>query len=760
MFTMGEATTAAVAPLLALKLAVPPPRDDELLRERLLAQISGPWIRLCAVVAPAGWGKTRLLAQWADRARTRGAVAWLTLDAADDDPHRFWSYLLTCVREATGLGGRALEMLSAPAADPLAAAVPLLLDDLTSRQPPLVVILDDYHVVTSSGVHESVEFLLTYLPTTVQLVVASRADPPLPLARLRARGELGEVRADDLRFTAAESAAILETAGHVRLPAADVEDLCRRTEGWAAGLRLVALTLAAAEDPVAAAGRFGGDDRHVVDYLSDEVLDGLSSGDREFLVRSSVLDQLSGSLCDAVLGRDDSATLLEDLDRRGLFLQPLDHRRQWYRCHRLFRDVLRRELDRGAPALVRDLYVRAADWFADRAEFEQAVRYRLDAGDLDAATALLGAHESWFFERGAASAYLELGERALAQGAAADPQVVLMLAYASALCGRFDRVKAWCDTAERATDSGTKIDGWHSALASILTMRAAYGHPGDDEVAAALSDAQRAVGLEDDPTQPGYVVARAGLASVQMRLDQYGEAASTLRTAWDCDSRPLLSTPVLLQTAGMYAMVLLHLDEVEEAHRLVQDIAALAERTEDAWGDAAAASLTWLRLVEGRIAYRRRDPRAAATRLRRAVTLAEVWGRPTEQVMALTSLAEAELAVGDRAQAREALSRAREVVETDGCRPAARAELETAETRLGRGAGRAARRAGRLHEELTDRELSVLRALGGLASQRDIADSLFLSVNTVKGYTKSLYRKLGVVSRAEAVERGRSLGLI
>jgi LuxR family maltose regulon positive regulatory protein len=757
---MGEATTAAAAPVLALKLAVPPPREDELQRERLLAQISDPGVRLCAVVAPAGWGKTRLLAQYANGARTRTAVAWLTLDAGDDDPHRFWSYFLTSVGDATGLGGRAREILSAPASDPLAVAVPLLLDDLASRQPPLVVILDDYHVLTSSDIHEGVEFLLSYLPSTVQLIVASRADPPLPLARLRARGELAEVRADDLRFTVAESTAILETAGQVRLPAADVEDLCRRTEGWAAGLRLVALTLAASEDPVGAAGRFGGDDRHVVDYLSEEVLAGLSSSDRQFMVCCSVLEQLSGPLCDAVLGRDDSSALLEDLDRRGLFLQPLDHRRQWYRCHRLFRDVLRRELDRGAQALVGELCIRAADWFADRAEIEQAVRYRLDAGDLDGATALLSARESWFFERGAASTYLELGEHALAQGAAADPQLVLMLAYASVLCGRFDRVRVLCDTAERAVDSGTRIEGWHSALASILTMRAAYGRASDDEVTAALADAQLAVNLEDDPTRPGYVVARVALASVQMRLDHYGAAAAALRTAWGCDSRPLLSTPVLLQTAGMYARVLLHLDEVEQAHLLVQEVAALTDRTEKGWGDAAAASLTWLRMVEGRIAYRRRDFTTAAALLRRAVTLAEVWGRPTEQVMALTSLAEAELAIGDRAQAREALSRAREVAETDGCRPAARAELETVETRLGRGAGRAARRVGRLHEELTDRELSVLRALGGPASQREIADSLFLSVNTVKGYAKSLYRKLGVVTRAEAVERGRLLGLI
>ncbi|HEX8487270.1 MAG TPA: hypothetical protein VF642_01895, partial [Propionibacteriaceae bacterium] len=718
---MGDATSATAAPLLTLKLAVPPPREDELHRERLLARLSRPGVRLSAVVAPAGWGKTRLLAQSAERARSRAAVAWLTLDAGENDPHRFWSYLLTTVREATGLGQRALEMLSAPASDPLAVAVPLLLEDLTSSQPALVVILDDYHVLTSSAVHEGVEFLLSYLPATVQLVVASRADPPLPLARLRARGELAEVRAADLRFTVAESSAMLAAAGQMGLPAADVEDLCRRTEGWAAGLRLVALTLAAADDPVGAARRFGGDDRHIVDYLSDEVLQGLSPTDRQFLVRSSVLEQLSGPLCDAVLGRDDSATLLEDLDRRGLFLQPLDHRREWYRCHGLFRDVLRRELDRGTPAPVRELQLRAADWFADRAEIEHAVRYRLAAGDVDGATALLGAHESWFFERGAASTYLELGEHALSRGAAPDPQVLLMLAYASALCGRFDRVRALCDTAEQAVDDHTRVEDWRSALASILTMRAAYGRLGDDEVESALADAQRAVDLENDPTQPGYVVSRVALASVQLRLDRDGEAASTLHAAWSCASRPRLSTPVLLQAAGLYALVLLRLDEVERAHLLVQDVGALAQRTEDAWGDAAAGSLTWLRLVEGRIAYRRGDFSAAAGLLRRAVTLAEVWGRPTDQVLALTSLAEAERAAGDRVRAGEALSRAREVAETDGCRTSARAELEAAETRLGRGAARAARRVGRLHEELTDRELSVLRALGGPAPQRDIA---------------------------------------
>jgi LuxR family maltose regulon positive regulatory protein len=758
---MDDGRLAGESPLLAVKLAVPPPKSAEVPRDRLLRRLDASHARLCVVIAPAGWGKTRLLSQWATAPGGSRRVAWLSLDASDDDAHRFWIYLLTSVREATGLGGPALRALSAPAVDPLAVAVPLLLNELAESAQQVVLILDDYHVLGSARIHEGVEFLVSYLPPTTQLVLAGRADPPLPLARLRARGELSELRADDLRFTTGESATMLTACGHGQLSGSMLDGLWRRTEGWAAGLQLVALTLTESDSADSAAARIRGDDRHIVDYLSDEVLDHLAPWDREFLVRTSLLDQLSGPLCDAVLGRSGSAEVLDDLGRRNLFLHPLDHRRCWYRCHGLFRDVLRRELDRGPVDLVPELLGRAADWHAEQGEIEQAVRYRLAGGDAATAMALLRAHESWFFERGAASIYLELGERGVAEGAAADHQVLLMLAYAAVLCGRFDQVTAWCDAVQpMVSDNQAKIEGWHSALASVLTMRAAYGHRPDEEVGIALLEAQHAVDLEDDPTQPGFVVSRVALGSTQMRAERYPEAVATLREAWACPSRRLLPTPVLLQATGLYGLALLHYGDVEQARALVQDMAARAAACEEAWGDAAAASVTWLRLVEGRIAHRHGDLTEATAALRRAVAMAEVWGRATEQVMALTSLAEAELAAGNRPGARNALTRAREVADTEPCRPTALSELETVETRLGRGAVRAAHRVGRLDEALTDRELSILRALAGPASQREIAAALFLSLNTVKGYTKSLYRKLGAASRAEAVLRGRRLGLI
>ena len=531
-------------PLLSVKHSVPPPQLSAVWRPRLLDQMTdGDRPRLCVVVAAAGWGKTTFLVQWAHELAGTRRVAWISLDASDNDPTRFWNYLITGLVNVTGMGVPALRALSAPGVDPLQVAVPLLINELASSRQERVLILDDYHSINDRHIHEGVEFLLSYLPPTVTLVVSSRADPPLPLARLRARGELIEVRADDLRFTAEESARMLASVGRLTISDLTAAALCRRTEGWAAGLQFAALALRDSEDPTVTAGEIRGDERHILDYLSAEVLDKTEQGYREFLVRTSVLEQLSGPLCDEVLQSSGSTEVLMELEGRDLFVAAMDRKRVWYRCHGLFRDVLRRELDRTAPGTVAQMLARAASWYADQGEYDQAVRYRIAAGDSAAAMDLLRVHEEWFFERGAAGTYLELGEQ-LAAGGEADAQVFLMLAYAAALTGRFDQVDDWCQAAEPlvAGDAIT-FAGWHSALASVLSMRAAYGHAEDDQ-AGAFADAQRAVDLEGDPTLPGYVVSRVALASAQMRAEHFEEAVEVLADAWARPARDLLPTPV------------------------------------------------------------------------------------------------------------------------------------------------------------------------------------------------------------------------
>ncbi|WP_209306509.1 LuxR C-terminal-related transcriptional regulator [Blastococcus sp. CT_GayMR19] len=750
------------SPLLSVKHAVPPPRPGAVPRQRLHDRLrAARGTRLCVVVAPAGWGKTTLLAQWATDPEEQPATAWVSLDRSDDEPVRFWTYVLTSLGGVDPtVGRRALAALSAPGVEPVTVALPLLINDLAATTGRYVLVLDDVHVLRDSRVWEGLEFLLAYVPASLRLVMAGRADPPLPLARLRARGELTEIRAEDLRFTPEESTAMIATVGGIGLPPSTLVHLWRRTEGWAVGLQLAALSLRGSDRPESRLARLRGDDRHILDYLSAEVLDRLEPEQRDLLVRASVLERLSGPLCDAVLERTGSAAVLRQLENANLFVAALDPGRRWYRCHGLLRDVLRRELEAASPDAVPLLLGRAADWYAGEGRMDEAVRHRIAAGDVAGATDLLRSSEGWFFERGAAATYLRLGEDAASAGGPADAVVVMMLAYAAVLSGRFDRVRHWCDAAEALVDDrAVSVDGWLSARACLLTMRAAYGHVESDRASAALAEGGRAVQLETDPERPGYVLARAALASAHMRCEQFDDAVALLADAWRRPSRALLPTSALLQTAGLLALNLVHVGDLEAAGEVCDEVATSADAVEGAWGDAAAGSVAWLRLVAGRLAHHSGDLTLARHRLRRAVQLAEVWGRDVELVRALSSLAEAELAAGNREAAREAATRAREVADAAPIRRLAAEELQAVETRLGRGAVRAARRVGRLHENLTDRELSVLRALSGSATQREIGAALFLSVNTVKGYTKSLYRKLGASSRREAVERGRALGL-
>lgn len=749
-------------PLLSVKHAVPPPRSGALPRQRLHALLRAARdTRLCVVAAPAGWGKTTLLAHWATEPAEQYGTAWVSLDPSDDEPVRFWTYVLTAMCGVDpAVGGRALAALSAPGVEPVSVALPLLVNDLATSPGRYVLVVDDVHVLRDRRIWEGLEFLLTYLPVSLRLVLAGRADPPLPLAAFRARGQLTEIRAEDLRFTPDESALLITAAVGPGLPPSVATELWRRTEGWAAGLQLAALAVGPGP-PASAVARLRGDDRHLLDYFETEVLDRLDPVQRDLLVRTSVLERLSGPLCDAVLERSGSAEVLRRLESANVFVAALDPGRYWYRCHGLLRDVLRRELDTVRPAAVPALLGRAADWCVAEGRVDEGVRHLAAAGDVVGATDLLRSSEGWFFESGAAATYLQLGEEAAEAGGPVVAEVAVMLAYAAVLGGRFDRVRHWCDAAEPLVDDRTvTIDGWRSARACLLTMRAAYGHEEGAVAAAAVAQAERAVRLETDSDRPGYVLARAALASAHMRDDRYADAVALLTDAWPRPGRALLPTSALLQTAGLFALSLLHAGDLDGAGRVCAEVAARTDAVEAAWGDAAAGSTTWLRLVGGRLARRAGDPVGARSRLTSAVRLAEVWGRDVELVRALSALADAELAVGDRAAARDAVTRARELADAVPVRRLAAQELQAVENRLGRGAIRAARRVGRLHEDLTDRELSVLRALSGPAAQQEVAAALFLSINTVKGYTKSLYRKLGASSRREAVEQGRALGLL
>jgi LuxR family maltose regulon positive regulatory protein len=373
--------------LLITKLHPPRRRRTLIARPRLrdLATRRGhPALTL--VSAPAGFGKTTLVADWFAGERT---TAWLSLDAHDNDPEKFWTYVLAALATVTpDLSEDTAALLQGRQA-PLKTVVATLINDLETASQDIVLVLDDYHVITAPEIHDSVTFLLEHLPPQLSLVIVTRADPPLPLASLRADGALLEVRAADLRFTADEAAEYLNGAMELTLTTTDVDVLEARTEGWIAALQLAALSMQGRSDPASFISEFAGDDRFILDYLADEVLERQTARIRDFLLDTSILSRLTGPLCAAVTGRHDAKAILDELDRSNMFLVPLDDRRTWYRYHHLFGDVVRARLLDEQPDRIVELHRRASDWYAGNGDPHEAIDHALAGDDAERAAELI-----------------------------------------------------------------------------------------------------------------------------------------------------------------------------------------------------------------------------------------------------------------------------------------------------------------------------------------------------------------------------------
>ena len=344
---------------------------------------------------PAGWGKSSLLSSWSrDQAETR-PFAWLAVDDLDNDPVRFFTYLIeAALTLAPGIGVQSLIILRAPGADLTNDVIPRFISELESALPgPSVLVVDDYHLISSPAVHEGMEFLIAHMPVSLELVLSTRVEPPLSLARIRGHGELLEVSMPELRFSVDEADALLNGVQGLNLSEEHVRLLVERTEGWPAGLYLAALSLRHRDDRQAFIEAFAGDDRHLVDYLTSEVLAGQADELREFLMATSVLAKFNASLCDAVTGKSNSADRLREIERSNVFLVPLDNKRQWYRYHHLFAELLRHELRVVQPELEPDLDRRAAAWMLEEGLQSEAITHLLRAGSYSDAVELIA--ESW-----------------------------------------------------------------------------------------------------------------------------------------------------------------------------------------------------------------------------------------------------------------------------------------------------------------------------------------------------------------------------
>jgi LuxR family maltose regulon positive regulatory protein len=376
--------------LLQTKLYIPPVRPELVPRPRLVERLNAGFARkLTLISAPAGFGKTTLLSEWA--AGCRHPVAWLSLDRGDNDPARFWAYFIAAVRrEQVDAGEAALMMLQSSQPPAVEALLTGLINEITAAgRDPLAFVLDDYHLIKAQPIHNALIFLLDHMPPHMHLVIATRADPPLHIARLRGRGQLTELRSTDLRFTPDEATQFLNQVMGLDLSTDEVTALASRTEGWIAGLQMAAVSMRGREDTASLVHALTGSDRYILDYLVEEVLQRQPDNIQTFLLQTAILERLTGPLCDAVTGQDDGQATLEVLERANLFIVPLDNERRWYRYHRLFADLLRRRLRQAQPDRAPILHRRASEWYEQNGFVSAAIDHALSSQDSERAARLV-----------------------------------------------------------------------------------------------------------------------------------------------------------------------------------------------------------------------------------------------------------------------------------------------------------------------------------------------------------------------------------
>jgi LuxR family maltose regulon positive regulatory protein len=709
---------------------------------QVLAQ-SGPALVLLA--APPGFGKTTLLAQW--RELDGRAFTCVSLDATDNDPVVFWRYLVEAIRKVEpSFGGAVLSALGIPRVDVLNAVVPAVLNELESVSEQIVLVLDDYQTIASRACHDSVAFFLERRPRNVTLAISTRADPPIAIGRLRATGELLELRAVDLCFTHEEEAEFLNDTLKLGLCSESVAVLHERTEGWPVGVHLASLSLRKVSDRAAMIARFGGSSRHVVDYLAEVVLDTLDPEPRQFLLETSVLQSMCGPLCDVVTGREDSADLLLEIERANLFLIPLDDRREWYRYHQLFAEVLRNQLLRRNPDHARELHRRASQWLAGEGYTFEAVRHAIAAGELDAAARVVTERWVSLLVLGRAETILRCLEVFPAEVVERDAQLSLVKAWALSMLNRRDEALEALGRVEAADGLETLPDG--SSLEALTALVRAWFPCGDAR--GMLAAATCAHKLEGERTSVWQPVVLLALGWARYFGSEPEEARSPLIEA------ALLATrasqwPLACVAKAVLSRVCLAVDDLAAAESAAREAMEIVEGHGLADHPGSGVAYT----AQGAVLARDGDLDEGSRLLGRGLARLRAHGEELYLADALLALAPARRALGARDEARALLAEARALIENCPDPGMLSGRLEEVTRTIV-----PAHRRINGDSELTERELEVLRYLADGLPKREIGEALFLSFNTIHSHTKSIYQKLRVSSRQAAVERARELGAL
>jgi LuxR family maltose regulon positive regulatory protein len=673
--------------LLQTKLYAPPIRPELVSRPRLIERLNaGLHCKLTLVSAPAGFGKTTLVAEWlhsraAPLSRETGErpgvrAAWLSLDEGDSDPARFFAYLVAVLQQVDpAIGQSAQAMLQGPQPPPPEPLLTALINDIAAVSQPFVLVLDDYHVISALPVHQQLAFLLDHQPPQMHLVIATREDPPLPLSRLRARGQVTDIRRPDLQFAPEETAEFLQRVTHADLPADDVVALQRRTEGWVAGLQLLALSIRGSDDVRRLVDSFTGSNRYVLDYLVEEVFQQQSESIRVFLLKTSMLDRLSGPLCDAVVGEigdwrseiascvqspisgRQSQAILEYLESSNLFIFPLDESRQWYRYHRLFADLLRHRLQIELGDEVDELHRRASQWYADNGFPDEGVRHALAASDWERATDLIKSGiDDDFLKQGQMATLLGWYQALPEEVVRADPRLCIQVAWPLILTEQLDGAESYLALAERAAEAG----GDDALLGDVAVAQVHIARVrGDNQRAMALSE--RALELLPPDHLSGRCVVAVNLGIAQWFQGRLAEAERTLAEA---------------ERAGRgsgndYGRIaaLTFLGRIQAARGKPHQAAESCRELIRLGGQNPMVALAHYDLA--RLLYEWNDLDAATDHLRQGIALSQ-RGSPEFQAGGYGTLALVEQARGNEAAAEDALQRAAQLLESADISPATR----------------------------------------------------------------------------------------
>ncbi len=720
--------------LVATKLAAPTPPPNLVERPRLDevidTAIADPNVRVLLVSAPAGSGKSTLIAS--RLASSEAAWGWLQADVADHDPARFWTHVVASLARSVP----DIESAVAPAVPGSAVdARPLiegLVNHLTTSGDPVALVVDDYHVISNPAIDQGLEQLIELAPGCFTLVLCTRIDPPLRLSRLRVRGHLVEIRAGDLRFEVQEASTLLRQRGATPLER-HVDALCERTEGWAAGLVLASMSLADSPDADAFVAAFQGDDRLVADYLTDEFLSGVSPEDRHRLVRTSILDRLTGPLVDALGDTTDGAAWLRELAARNQLLISLDRTGTWFRYHHLLGDLLRLEAGNLSDHELEELHRRAGSWLRRHGLPHDAVEHYTRSGDHHEAADLIYDEATELLNGGQLAT---LKHQIARLGPVADHHIgtAIVNGFIALFTGDITSAQRYLALAR---DLGLGDDERRPATALAIYIAIAVG-----DVASALAEA-------DGPVEPTESSQALSLATARTWAGDFTGAEPLLQAA----ERLSVEQHNALVTAGVPVYAAIAAIETGRDPEAA-DAAGRALEIAEATGAGSVAQLAVAHSIIGRASD---DPDDALAASARAVDLVSSSGPPLTRSYALTSAADV-LTRHDQPDADGLLRRARSII--DGCPDPGIVGQYLARIEARTGTLEPAPPSPGLVENLTDREQAVLRYLPSQLSQRDIANELYVSLNTVRTHCKAIYRKLGVGDRKAAVQAARDHGLL